>query len=124
MTLRLDSNQRILDIVVHYCRNIVKARKIGNPLPTPPFIMVHGGAGAGKSTVIHVISEWTQRILQQAGDNVEQPYIVKAAPTGCASSNIEGTTLHGAFGFSFDNKHNSLPDKFRDQRKAAMKNLK
>ena len=125
MTLRLDSNQRrILDIVVHYCRNIVKARKIENPIPTPPFIMVHGGAGAGKSTVIHVISEWTQRILQQAGDNVEQPYVVKAAPTGCASSNIEGTTLHGAFGFSFDNKHNSLPDKFRDQRKAAMKNLK
>ena len=106
-TWRLDCTQRrIVDLVVQYCRDIVKARKQGNPLPTPPLVMVHGGAGAGKSTVIHVISEWAQRILQQAGDNVDQPYIVKAAPTGCASSNIEGTTLHGAFGFAFDNKHN------------------
>ena len=48
---------------------------------------------------------------------------MKLAFTGTAASNIEGQTLHGAFGFAF-NKHYSLSDKSRDQKRAAMKNLK
>ena len=85
--------------------------------------MVHGGAGAGKSTVIDVAAQWAQRILQKAGDNLDQPYVVKTAFTGCAASNIEGQSLHRMFGFSFDNRHFSLNDKARDQRRAIMKNL-
>ena len=85
--------------------------------------MVHGGAGAGKSTVIHAITNWTHKILHQEGDSLDQPYVVKTAFTGCAAANIEGQTLHGTFGFSFDNQHFSLNDKIRDQKRVLMKNL-
>ena len=86
--------------------------------------MVHGGAGAGKSKVIDVIAPWMQKILQQEGNDIDCPCVIKAAFTGTAASNVEGQTLHGSFGFSFDNKHYSLNDKSRDQKRAAMKNLK
>ena len=86
--------------------------------------MVHGGAGAGKSAVIDVLAPWTQKILQQEGDDIGCPCVIKTAFTGTAASNIGGQTLHGSFGFSFDNKHYSLNDKSRDQKRAALKNLK
>ena len=86
--------------------------------------MVHGGAGAGKSTVINVVALWFQKILQQEGDSIDQPYVLKTSFTGCAAANIEGLTLHKAFGFAFGNQHFSLSDKIRDQRRTIMKNLK
>ena len=124
MTIDLDKHQReVLNITVKYSRDIVKSRKQWNSPPKPPLLMVHGGAGAGKSTVIHVITNWTHKILRQEGDSLDQPYVVKTAFTGCAAANIEGQTLHGTFGFSFNNQHFSLNDKIRDQKRALMKNL-
>ena len=49
---------------------------------------------------------------------------MKTAFTGTAASNIEGQTLHTAFGFNFDNKHYSLSDKIRDEKRNLFKNLK
>ena len=86
--------------------------------------MVHGGAGAGKSTLIQILAQWMQKIVQNEGDDIGCPHIVKTSFTGIAASNIEGQTLHTSFGFSFDNKHYSLSDKTRDQKKALLKNLK
>ena len=86
--------------------------------------MVHGGAGAGKSTVINVIEQWAQRILQKEGNELNQLCVIKTAFTGCAASNIRGQTLHAAFGFSFGDKHYSLSGKIIDKRRAELKNLK
>jgi hypothetical protein len=48
-TRSLDEHQRmVLDIGIKYAKDIVKARKNGNPSPEPPMLMVHGGAGASK----------------------------------------------------------------------------
>ena len=69
--------------------------------PDAPLVMVHGGAGAGKSTVIKVVASWTQKILQQAGDNPDCPCVVITAFCGTAASSVNGQTLHGAFGFPF-----------------------
>ena len=74
--------------------------------------------------MIKVLAQWTQKILQKEGDDIECPCVIKTAFTGTAASNIEGQTLHASFGFSFDNKHYSLSDKSRDQKRAALKNLK
>ena len=104
----------MINIGVEYAKDIVKARKEGNSHPTAPLVMVHGGAGAGKSTVINILAQWTQKILQKEGDKIECPCVIKTAFTGTAASNIEGQTLHASFGFSFDNKHYSLSDKSRD----------
>ena len=124
-TRALDYYQRqAVNISVKYAKDVVKARKEGNVNPTAPLLMVHGGAGAGKSTVINVLAQWTQKILQKEGDDIECPCVLKAAFTGTAASNIQGQTLHSSFGFSFDNKHYSLSDKNRDQKRAALRNLK
>ena len=87
----LDVYQKeVINIGVNYCRDLVKARKAGNPVPNPPKVMIHGGAGAGKSTVIHILASMTQKILQKPGDNADQPYVLKAAFTGTAACNIKG----------------------------------
>ena len=124
-TRSLDKYQReVINMGVKYAKGIVKSRKEGNATPKAPLLMVHGGAGAGKSTVIKVLAQWAQKILQQEGQDVDCPCVIKTAFTGTASSNIEGQTLHASFRFAFDNKHYSLSDKSRDQKRAALKNLK
>ena len=124
-TRTLDENQReVLNVVVKHTKDIVKSRQNRDAPPEAVLLMVHGGAGAGKSTVIHVIEQWATHILRKEGDNLDQPCVIKAAFTGCAASNIRGQTLHQAFGFSFSDKHYSLGDKVRDKRRTELKNLK
>ena len=94
------------------------------PSPSGPLIMVHGGAGSGKSTVIHVICQYVHKILRKEGDDPDCPYVVLSAYTGAAASNIHGQTLHTLFSFSFDAGFKSLSDKNRDIKRALYKNLK
>ena len=124
-TRSLDIFQReVINIGIKYAKGIVKSRKEGNASPQAPLLMVHGGAGAGKSTVIKILAQWTQKILQIEGHDVDCPCVIKTAFTGTASSNIDGQTLHASFGFPFDNKFYSLSDKSRDQKRTVLKNLK
>ena len=70
----LDVHQKeVINIGIKYCKDLVKARKIGNKKPEAPLLMVHGGAGAGKSTVINILAMMTQKILLQPGDNPDHP---------------------------------------------------
>merc|ERR1711884_948243 len=57
-TRKLDKYQKeVVNIAVKYAKDIVKGRKLHNPHPRGPFVMVSGGAGAGKSTVINVVAQ-------------------------------------------------------------------
>ena len=124
-TRELDQFQReAIDIIVKYCKDIIKSHRDGNPIPEPPNLMVHGGAGSGKTFLIKTLAQWVQHILQKPGDALNSPYVIKSAFTGTAASLIEGMTLHSAFGFDFGNKHYSLSDKTRDAKKNIMRNLK
>ena len=124
-TRSLDKYQKeVINIGVKYAKGMVKARKEGNVPPKAPLLMVHGGAGSGKSTVIKILAQWTQKLLQHEGQDTYDPCVIKTAFTGTASSNIEGQTLHASFGFAFDNNHYSLSDKARDKKRAQLKNLK
>ena len=58
------------------------------------------------------------------GDDPDCPYIMLCAPTGSAAVNINGSTLHSAFGFTFGNEHYSLPDKTRNTKRNLYRNLK
>ena len=124
-TRSLDKFQKeVINIGVKFATDLVKSRRQGNRQPSQQLVMVHGGAGAGKSTVIQILAQWMQKIVQTEGDDIGCPHIVKTSFTGTAASNIEGQTLHTSFGFSFDNKHYSLSDKTRDQKKVLLKNVK
>ena len=58
---------------------------------------LHGGAGTGKSTVIHAIHQGLYRLLKKSGQDHSIQHILHVAPTGKAASNIHGTTIHKAF---------------------------
>ena len=91
MTLSLDKEQRlVLDIGVDYVKNLVKARKAGSLPPKAPLLIVQGGAGTGKSTVINALSQQMEKILRKSGDDPTHPYIIKCAFTGTAAANIMG----------------------------------
>ena len=101
----LDRWQReVLTMVIQYSRDVAKARNNGVQYPDPLFLMVHGGAGAGKSTVINEIACWVQKILTRPGDNMDCPYVAKTAFTGVAASNINGQTINSMFNFREDIK--------------------
>ena len=125
LTLQLDDDQRIVvDICVNFAKYIVKARKVKmNVLPSP-LVVVQGGAGCGKSTVIDVMCQQVEKILRTSGDNPNCPYIIRAAFTGTAAANIQGQTMHSAFSFNFGNEYLSLGDKSRDERRTLLENLK
>ena len=122
---KLDCQQKeVLRMGIKYCRQSVKYRINHHEKPTPPLVMVHGGAGAGKSTVINLLSIMMQKILHQPGDDPNYPYVLLTSFTRAAAANINGQTLHSLFGFKFGNKFISLADKRRDEKRLTFQNLK
>ena len=67
--------------------------------PDPFHIFLTGGAGVGKTFLINVLIEYLKKILVFPGQNPdEEPSIAITASTGKAACNINGTTVHSAFG--------------------------
>ena len=123
-TMNLDFYQlKVIERGINYARRVVKSLKPWNNAPEIIKIMIHGGAGSGKSTVINILKQWVHIILQTSGDSPDSPYILITGPTGTAAANIKGQTLHTAFGFSFGNEHFSLSDKKRDEKRTLLQNL-
>ena len=124
MSRNLDEDQKVvLETGINFAKSIVKSRKKDNALVSPELLVVQGGAGTGKSTVIDVLSQQMEKVLRTSGDNPDHPYIIKAAFTGTAAANIKGQTLHSAFSFSFGNEFFSLSDKARDEKRNQLENL-
>ena len=113
----------VLSEGIKYAKGIVKARKGNNKLPNPPHMLVHGGAGSGKSCVIKPLAEWIQDTLQEKGDDPNSPRVVLSSFTGAASANINGQTLHSLFGFKFGTKFVSLSDQKREETRCQFRNL-
>jgi hypothetical protein len=116
--------KKALHVAVNFAQDVIIARKGKIPHPRAPFLMVHGGAGSGKSTLINVISQYVHHIMLRDGDDPDCPYVLLSAFTGSAASNIEGQTLHTLFSFNFGAGFMSLSDKMRDEKRNLYKNLK
>ena len=101
----------VLRKVVSSCKDIVKARH--NPLvkPKPVRLIVHGGAGVGKSKTIHSIARHAEKILRERGNNPLHPSVILCAFTAKAAKLIGGTTIHSAFGFKAGKEVTTLSDK-------------
>ena len=136
--IELDSNENILQkirsldpdqklavgICVNYAKNFVKATRRANPRPTAPLIIMHGGAGTGKSTVVDSLTQIIEKIFRKPGDSPNHPYVLKTAFTGNAAFIIKGQTLNSAFNFGFGNEVLPLSDKIRDHRRKLLQNLR
>jgi hypothetical protein len=76
-TKLLDRYQKyVLEVAIRFSRGVVKSLKPKNRRPSPPMLMIHGGAGSGKSTVINSLSRWAHHILQKPGDDPDCPYVI------------------------------------------------
>ena len=109
----LDDDQReVLDVLYQYAVEFCLAKKSrSNPWPKPPLLMVHGGAGCGKTFLIQAVSQLLERIFRVPADDINAPYILKLAFTGNAAWIIQGQTIHSALQFPFSNKHVTLQDR-------------
>ena len=120
----LDPDQQcVLQHALTYCKGLVRSRKRQTIPPIAPKVIVHGGAGGGKSAVIKNMAQWMDKILRTAGDDQSKPYVLLTATTGTAASSINGITLHTAFNFNFGNEYLSLPDNLRDKKRDAFSSL-
>ena len=114
----------VLQTVLDYCRNLTMAKNSCKKIMMKvPLLIVHGGAGTGKSRLINNLSLWVQKLLTASGDDPASPYIVRCAPTGMAAANIDGQTLHTSFRFRFGDDYQSLSDKTRDELRDKFKNV-
>ena len=124
-TQRLDKWQTVvLCMAIGFAKDCRRAEINGKRMPKPRNLMVHGGAGSGKSAVIDVLTQWVERFSRKAGDRADQPYVIRTAPTGAAACLIDGTTLHSAFGFDFSGKFTTLTGKKKVDKIQEMKNLR
>ena len=124
---QLDAEQRLaFDELIKYFKRTRQSRANPEiPLPKPPLLKIHGGAGTGKSKLIKDISTWAEFWLRVDNNrDPSHPYVIKCAPTGRAAKVIAGLTIHTAFGFYFGNTHMSMGDKIRDSRRTQLSDLR
>ena len=102
MMRSLNKEQRtVLNIHRRWCKDSIIALKNNQPMPTYR-IFLSGPGGTGKSHVIHLIHYETIKLLKSLSGHFEPDElpIILTAFTGTAAFNIDGMTLHSAFGFS------------------------
>ena len=125
----LDARQKeVLSMALHYAKRLVTF-PLASPnqqltKPTAPLILIHGGAGTGKSRLINSIYIMLTETFKKAGDDPCCPYVVLSSFTGAASANINGQTLHSLFGFKFGATFLSMPEKQRDEKRLLFRNLR
>ena len=124
-TRQLVSEQQVaLNRMIEYCKHLVKCQNSKQSANLRiPYLVIHGGAGTGKSTIIKIMSRWICKTLQTPGDDTDYSYFIKAAPTGKAAANIGGTTLHSVFKLNFGHNYKFLSDKNREYMRDIFKNV-
>ena len=89
MTRQLVPEQmNIMRKVISSCKDIVKSQKNPQLKRNPVRLIVHGGAGVGKSQTIRVVSMQAEKILRKAGQHPNRPTVLKSAFSGKAASLI------------------------------------
>jgi ATP-dependent DNA helicase PIF1 len=90
---------QLLNYIMKHTQQLVLNSRNDLPEPEPFHILLSGGAGVGKSFLVHCITAYELKTLKYpAQDFRKEPSIKVTASTGKAATNVNGTTLHSAFG--------------------------
>ena len=74
--------------IVSSMKNVIRAQENHSLLHKPLRLIVHGGAGVGKSAFIKAASMQAEKLLRRPGDDPVYPHVLICAPTGKAASLI------------------------------------
>ena len=75
--------------------------------------------------MINIAAQWCEKLLRSSGDNIDQPYVVRAAFMGGAAANIGGQTLHSAFKLPLTYSISAMKNqKIRDNLMTLLRNLR
>ena len=89
-------------------------------------IFITGNAGYGKSFLTKVLSQSLTKTFSYRNSGLEKPKVLLLAPTGVASINIDGTTIHTALQIPvgyFGKNLPSLNDKMRSMLRNKLSEL-
>ena len=65
---------------------------------TPFYLYIGGEAGTGKSFLLRLMIEATNRLPHYSGQELDKPFSITVAPTGVAAYIVNGTTIESALG--------------------------
>lgn len=109
----LNQKQReIFDVVLTWGKQFIQNSNIESVNIEPLQIFLSGSGGVGKSHLIKCIYNSLSKILMYKKEDLEKPRVIKLAPTGIASINIQGTTIHTGLNIPI-NAFRGLTDKQR-----------
>ena len=115
------------DIILTWCRSKMKNMNSQKPEEVKPInLFITGGAGAGKSHLIHTIYHTVTKTFRHSPMNPELPTVLLMAPTGVAAINIDGTTINTALAIPKETGDNlpALSDKKKTQMRMLLADLK
>ena len=125
MARQLDEDQRFaFDIVIKYVKQLRTSRNSNQPMPKPPLLKVHGGAGCGKSMFINTLAPYVEYFMSIYSDkDPDKPAVLKLAPTGKAASGIKGMTYFAGLNIPWGNQSFSMSNETRDTKRSQLCNL-
>ena len=94
----LNLKQReIFDMVQSWAKKSIERKSMPDAQPLKPLhIFLTGNAGYGKSFLMKVIYQSLTKILSYGNVSLDKRKVLLMAPTGVATINIDGTTMHTA----------------------------
>ena len=106
----LNTKQRnAYEIILKWCRDTVKNLSSLKPVHVDPiYLLISGGAGAGKSHVIKSVL----KTFKHGPSDTDLPCVLLLTPTGVAAINVNGVVIHTALGIPknvFGEHTGSLP---------------
>jgi len=76
----------------------------------PFYIFLTGGGGVGKSRVLTTIYHSVSKLLMYRGGEPDKKRILVLSPTGVATVNVDGTTIHTGLGIQTRGKYFPLTE--------------
>ena len=90
--------------------------------PKPLHLFITGGAGVGKSHLIHTLKMFLEKYFTDYVGSAEKLKVLLLAPTGVSAININGTTIHSALNIPINYRSRNLP-KLSDNKRFKLRNL-